>query len=283
MSAHSNLALSNRNETGKPPQKPVPVKTLTLVPQPGKALFADSLLEATSGQRRRQALAMIFTSALEFFLVGLIVLLPLWYPEVLPMRELVTTLTAPPPPPPAPPPPPPASAAPKAPRVSNLINGMLMAPTRIPSSILMLKEKEPEPAASSGFGVVGGVPGGTAGGVIGGILSSAPKPRVVMQSAPPPKRVIISQGVTEGMILSKTAPVYPPIARAARIEGVVMLKAIIAKDGTIQNLQVLSGHPMLAPAAVAAVQQWRYRPYLLNGEPVEVETTVQVIFVIGGQ
>jgi periplasmic protein TonB len=105
----------------------------------------------------------------------------------------------------------------------------------------------------------------------------------VMQSAPPPKRVTISQGVTEGMILSKVPPDYPPIARAARIEGVVMLKAIIAKDGTIQNLQVLSGHPMLAPAAVAAVKQWRYRPYLLNGQPVEVETTVQVIFVFGGQ
>lgn len=82
------------------------------------------------------------------------------------------------------------------------------------------------------------------------------------------------------MILSRLDPVYPAIAKAARIEGTVVLRAIISRDGSIQNLQVVSGPPLLAPAAVDAVRQWRYRPYLLNGEPVEVETTVQVIFQI---
>ena len=77
-------------------------------------------------------------------------------------------------------------------------------------------------------------------------------------------------------------PTYPQLAQAARISGAVRLVAIISREGAIENLQVLSGHPMLAPAAVEAVRQWRYRPYELNGEPVEVETQVTVNFVLGG-
>jgi len=278
MSAHSNLEPLKRTTSGSPQQKPMQVRTLALVPPRRKPLFADSLLETNTSQRHRRTWAMVFSSALQCLLVGVIVLVPLWYTEALPKGLLVTMLTTPPPPPAAPPPPPPTSAAPKAPKaVASIVNGTLMAPSRIPSKILVLREPEPR-ASGGGFGVIGGVPGGTPGGVLGGIFNSAPRPRVVMQTAPAPKRIIISQGVTAGLILSKVDPVYPPIAIAARVEGVVMLKAIIAKDGTIQNLQVLSGPPMLAPAAIAAVQQWRYRPYLLNGEPVEVETTVQVIF-----
>lgn len=282
MSAPLNLGSLNRNESGKPRQNPELARTLSLVPQPGKALFADSLLETTGGQRRRRMWAMIFSSVLQCLVIATCVVLSLWYTEVLPRQELITLLSSPPPPPPAAPPPPPASTAPKNPRaVSSLINGKLIAPSSIPSKILILKEKEPEPFSSGGLGVVGGVPGGTLGGVVGGILNSVPKPRVTLQSAPPtPQRVVISQGVTEGMLLSKVQPVYPPIAVAARTEGIVTLKAIIAKDGTIKNLQVLSGHPMLVPAAIDAVQRWRYRPYLLNGEPVEVETTIQVIFTL---
>lgn len=162
--------------------------------------------------------------------------------------------------------------------MSNIVNGMLTAPSRIPSKILMVKE--PEPIVPGGVGLIGGVPGGVPGGVFGGILNSASRPRVVMQAARDSKRVRVSQGVATGMNLTKIDPVYPLIAIAARTEGVVILKAIIAKDGTIQNLQVVSGPMTLAPAAVSAVNQWRYRPYLLNGDPVEVETTVQVIFQV---
>ncbi len=269
---------SKRNETGGLEQKPVLVKKPAPVPPPGKAIFADSLLEAANGQRRRRIWAMTFSSVLQCLLVGIIVILPLWYTEVLPAPELLTML--PPPPPPAPPPPPPASAAPKIQTaMGNIVNGTLMAPSRIPTQILMVKE--PEPPALGGLGVIGGVPGGMPGGLLGGMPHSASQPRVVMQSAPTLKRVRVSQGVTAGMLLSKVDPAYPPIAVAARVDGVVMLKAIIGKDGTIQNLQVLSGPQMLAPAAVDAVKQWRYRPYLLNGEPVEVETTVQVTFILG--
>jgi protein TonB len=93
-----------------------------------------------------------------------------------------------------------------------------------------------------------------------------------------PKRIRISQGVTEGRIIQRIQPEYPPLARAARVQGDVILTAIISRTGEIQNLVLVSGHPMLVPAALKAVQQWRYRPFLLNGEPVEVETTIKVIF-----
>ena len=80
----------------------------------------------------------------------------------------------------------------------------------------------------------------------------------------------------------KTQPVYPPIAKAARVSGTVVLQATISKTGTIENLHVVSGPAMLQQAALDAVKSWRYRPYLLNSEPVEVETTVNVIFTLGG-
>ena len=97
-----------------------------------------------------------------------------------------------------------------------------------------------------------------------------------------PKKVNISAGVAVGMLLQKTQPVYPPIAKAARVSGTVVLQATISKTGTIENLRVVSGPAMLQQAAMDAVKTWRYRPYLLNNEPVEVETTVNVIFTLGG-
>jgi protein TonB len=91
----------------------------------------------------------------------------------------------------------------------------------------------------------------------------------------------ISSGVAQGLLLQKELPVYPPIARAARVEGTVVLAAVISKNGVIENLRVVSGNPMLQQAALAAVEQWRYRPYMLNGDPVAVETTVNVVFTLG--
>jgi len=86
----------------------------------------------------------------------------------------------------------------------------------------------------------------------------------------------------EGSLIRKVTPTYPPLARAARIQGEVVLFAVIGKAGTIDNLRVVSGHPMLIPAAIDAVRQWRYRPYILNSEPIEVETQITVNFVLGG-
>jgi protein TonB len=96
-----------------------------------------------------------------------------------------------------------------------------------------------------------------------------------------PKKINISGGVMVGNLIQKTQPIYPPIARAARIQGTVVLQATISKTGTIENLRVVNGPAMLQDSALSAVRSWRYRPYLLNGEPVEVETTVNVIFTLG--
>ena len=114
---------------------------------------------------------------------------------------------------------------------------------------------------------------------MGGIFSGTAAPKV---QAAAPKKVNISGGVAAGMLLQKTIPMYPPIAKAARVSGTVVLQATISKTGTIENLRVISGPAMLQQSALEAVKSWRYRPYLLNNEPVEVETTVNVVFSLGG-
>ncbi len=132
-------------------------------------------------------------------------------------------------------------------------------------------------------GVPGGIPGGQLGGVIGGIVNATSNLAYIPKLQPVvPQRVRISQGVTTGMLIRRVEPSYPALARSARISGNVVLKAIINREGLIQDLQLVSGHPMLVPSAIDAVRQWRYRPYLLNGQPVEVETTITVIFTLSG-
>jgi protein TonB len=209
------------------------------------------------------------------------VLMPLIFTEALPKQQLMTFLVAPPPPPP---PPPPAAAPVKIVKQiqTDIVNGALRTPTKIPQKIQMIKEDEAPPAmASSGVvgGVPGGIPGGQMGGVIGGIISSTP---VAVPKVATPQRVRVSAGVTSGLLVRRVNPVYPPLARQARIQGQVVLRAQIGKDGSIQNLQLVSGHPMLVQSALDAVKQWKYKPYLLNGEPVEVDTEVLVNFTLSG-
>jgi periplasmic protein TonB len=252
-----------------------------------KALFEDSLLEASGGQRERRTWATLLSFVLQCLLVGVLLLIPLWFTDVLPTQQLLTFLEAPPPPPP----PPPAATAPAAVKVvkvaSDIANGQLRTPGRIPAKVQMIKEDDaPPPTVTSGGivgGVPGGIPGGQLGGVIGGIVSSTSSvPAVPSLTKPTPQRVRVSQGVSKGLLIYRTEPTYPPLARQARIQGVVVLTAVVDKDGNIQNLQVESGHPMLAPAAIEAVKHWRYKPFLLSGQPVEVETTVTVTFQLRG-
>ena len=108
--------------------------------------------------------------------------------------------------------------------------------------------------------------------------------RPVMPVAAPPPAVapIRISHMSEGDLVRKVLPTYPPLARSARIQGQVVLQAVISKQGAIENLKVLGGHPMLVPAAIEAVRQWRYRPYVLNDEPVEVETQITVNFSLAG-
>ena len=215
-------------------------------------------------------------------LLGILILVPLIYTEALPKTMLTTLLVAPPPPPP--PPPPPAATPVKVIKpVARLIQaGKLMAPKAIPKEVNIIKEQELPPdmgVVGVQGGVPGGVPGGQAGGVLGGIIGGA------VGSLPPPpkegpKRIRLGGQVQQAKLINRVQPVYPPLAKQARIQGNVVLHAIIAKDGTIQELQVLSGHPLLVQAALDAVRQWRYQPTLLNGDPVEVDTTVTVVFTL---
>ena len=125
-------------------------------------------------------------------------------------------------------------------------------------------------------GVVGDMPGGIPAGESGGIIDTP----AIAGHIGVPQRVRVSQGVMTGLITAKVPPEYPADAKQQRIQGVVWMKAIIDKEGNVANLQLVSGHPLLAPPAMEAVRQWKYRPYLLNGMPVEVETQIQVNFTL---
>ena len=246
-------------------------------------MFEDSLIESGGRLRTKRGATTLMSFVLQVLLVGVLILIPLIYTEALPKQQLMSFLVAPPPPPP--PPPPPAAVPIKVVKQiqSDLNNGQLRTPTKIPEKVQMIKEEEaPPPTMASGGvvgGVPGGVPGGQMGGVIGGIISSTP---VAVPKVATPQRVRVSQGVSNGLLIRKVQPAYPPLARQARIQGQVLLQAQISKDGTIENLQLISGHPMLAPAAIEAVKQWRYKPYMLNGEPVAVDTQVVVNFTLSG-
>jgi protein TonB len=243
-------------------------------------MFEDSLIESGGRLSTKRGLTTTISFLFEAMLLGVMILIPLLFTDALPKTQLLTLIVAPPPPPP---PPPPAAAPVHVVKQvqTDIINGQLRTPTKIPKKVEMIKEDEAPPPVMAGVvgGVPGGMPGGQMGGVIGGIISSTP---VAVPKVAAPTRVRVSQGVTEGMVLRRVQPNYPPLARQARIQGDVILQAEISKDGAIENLRVMSGHPMLAPAAIDAVKQWRYKPYFLNGEPVAVETQITVKFSLSG-
>jgi protein TonB len=162
----------------------------------------------------------------------------------------------------------------------------------IPKDIATIKEEE-LPPPSSGAGVVGGVPGGVAGGtpggVLGGIIGSVPSAAPPPPPPPPkkedpkpatPQRIRVGGNVQVASLISQPHPIYPPLAKQARISGTVTLNAVIGKDGHIMNLSVAKGHPLLIQSALDAVKNWVYKPTLLNGEPVEVATTIDVNFTL---
>jgi protein TonB len=236
-------------------------------------MFEDSLMESGGRIKTNQKWTGLVSTLVQLGLVGFLVLLPLIFTEALPKGQLTTWLVAPPPPPP--PPPPAAPQIQHVQKVSEIVDGALRTPNKIPKKIQMIKEEE-APAQNAGVvgGVVGGVPGGSANGVIGGIIgSAAPPPKVAT-----PQKLRISTGVAEGLKVHDVTPTYPQMARIAHIQGDVLLQATISKTGVIENLRAVQGHPILIQAAMDAVKQWKYKPYILNGDAVEVETTIRVQF-----
>jgi len=250
-------------------------------------MFEQSFVQGENATRKASSVFVSFL--IQCSLITVAVIIPLIYTETLPKAQLTSFLVAPPPPPP-PPPPPAATPPPKVVKVvpRQFDAGRLMAPKQIPKEIAMIKEEEMPPAAAAGVvgGVPGGVPGGAAGGVIGGIIGSAapppppPPPKEEKPKPVTPKQIRVGGNVQAAKLLNQPKPAYPPLARQARIQGVVRFNAVIGRDGTIQNLTLVSGHPLLVPSATEAVRQWRYQPTLLNGEPVEVVTQIDVNFTL---
>jgi periplasmic protein TonB len=163
----------------------------------------------------------------------------------------------------------------------------LVLPARIPDKAVMLQD--PEIMPSEGGAVVGGIEGanGPGNGVIDSVVRSMvgaapppPPPPVIREAPKPIPRITVGGRVQEGKLISGPRPVYPPLARQARVEGTVRLEAVISREGTIINLRAVSGHPLLIPSALAAVAQWVFRPTYLNDEPVEVATAIDVNFTL---
>ena len=237
-------------------------------------MFEDATFESTGRIRTRSRRWMIATFALNGSVLTALILIPLIYPEALPGRLTSILLTAPPPPP----------AAPTPPRrePTHAFRGTreytelgLTVPTRISTTI----RRDDGIEAGPGNQTISMDPGGS--GIPGGDPFGRSTEPAVRLAPKPSGPIQVSKGVAEGLLIQKILPVYPPIARAARVEGTVVLAAVISKNGVIENLRVVGGPAMLQQAAMNAVQQWRYRPYMLNGDPVAVETTVNVIFSLG--
>jgi protein TonB len=242
-------------------------------------MFEEMVVSSPNPKKTNKRWTVIVSMVFQVAFLSILILIPLIYTEALPKTMMATMLTAPPPPPPPPPPPAPAQIVRVKPQAHLMDAGKLVAPKVIPKDVKIIKE-EAEPDMSS-VGMTGGVPGGVAGGSMGGVLGG-----VIggMGGAPPPPKpkltgpLKVGGNVQAARILNRVQPLYPPLARQTRISGTVRLHAIISKDGSIQQLEVISGHPLLQQAALDAVRQWRYQPTLLNGEPVEVDTTIDVIF-----
>lgn len=242
----------------------------------------ESLLENSTSRPKTSVWNYIVSVGIQSSILVVMILLPLYYTDAIDLKQFTTTfLVAPPPPPP--PPPPVTQAIVKAPKVTVKLmqSGKLMAPSAIPKQVAMLKEEDFAPDAGVGVmgGVPGGVPGGQAGGVIGGILSGTPKAYIPPAPTSLPKAPVRVGGrVMAPRAIMAPDPIYPSLAKQARISGDVVIDAVIDANGNVVEMQVLAGHPLLVPAGLDALRKWKYQPTILNDEPVPVQLIVTIKF-----
>jgi protein TonB len=251
-----------------------------------RAWLTESLLEMSPTRPQRRTLDFFLSMFVHTLLLGVLLLIPLYFTEAIDLSQFTRTfLVAPPPPPPPPPPPSPSvvKVAAKAPRRVFTVAGKLVAPVAIPQKVAMIKEDQLPPDIGGGVGVVGGVPGGVPGGqiggVLGGIITGAQRSAIPEAPSAAPKAPIRVGGrVKMPRALYSPDPMYPPLARQARIQGDVQIDAVIDPAGNVVEMQVLSGHPLLIPAALEALRKWKYQPSYLNEEPVSVQLVVTIRF-----
>jgi periplasmic protein TonB len=229
-------------------------------------------------------------------LIVMVLLIPLLLPQSISERQLLITLVSPIGPPPPPPPPAvelPVTAVPQMakPEVRPAAPQALVMPAAIPKDIVKIVEEPAAPPIGVVGGVPGGIPGGVLGGVLGGILNSNASANALPAVAPPPPQpppvpkvtapsepIRVGGNVREPRALKMVSPIYPQLASRARVAGTVVLEATITEQGTVEEIRVISGHPLLIDAAIACVKQWQYEPTLLNGTPVAVILTAKVRF-----
>jgi periplasmic protein TonB len=250
------------------------------------AMFADSMLDTSWAQRIRRSWTTLTSFGLQALVIGLLLLLPVLKTVGLPSARTVSTpislgrrgpmpLAATP------------RAAARSATQNTVVNPRLVAPGRVPR--IIARGADDPSAQPQGESETGGSELGTGGpGFLTGTGDGLPNSLIggnrPMLPTPPPTvtHVIRTSSMLEGNLIRRVDPVYPPLAKSARIQGPVVVAAIISKAGTIENLHAVSGPPLLVPATIAAVSQWRYRPYILNGEPTEVETQITVNFYLSG-
>jgi protein TonB len=258
------------------------------------------LPETNPHSNKKKTKAFMAAVILQVVLVSGIIIAQMAMPAKLGEFHVLTTLYMAPPPPP-PPPPAPAEPPPRVretprntggsdraavvvpevrmPQQPTVEQPELVAPTEIPKDVARIMEVGPVGGAGviGGLpgGIPGGVPGGVSGGALGGVLGG-----VVNAPPPPPPREPVRVGgdVRQPRILKIVEPKYPPAAKSARVEGSVIIEATLTEAGTIERLKVISGPPLLIPAAVDAIQQWRYEPTYLNGQAVPVIITAKLNF-----
>ena len=231
----------------------------------------DQLVVSGDVQKTNKPWSVALSATVQAAILGVLILLPLIYTEALPKGMLNTFLVAPAPPPPPPPPQPAVKV--RAPKVINIQK--MTAPTVIPKNVAVVKDEAPVIYTNGNEGVSGGT-----GNVLGGLIGSGP---AGPPSPPPsaPQRIRVGGNVEAAALINKVEPQYPPIAKTAHVSGTIILHAIIGKDGGIRELQFVSGPPLLMKSAMDAVKEWRYKPTMLNGEAVEVDTTIDVVFSLG--
>jgi len=241
-------------------------------------LIFHSLIESGEKLTPRNPWATVGSLIFQLLLLMAIVVIPLFHADPLAKRERLTMLSLQPPPPAG-------SNATDIQAPPKLRSMYTPKSTVIPAPVHITPAAAPPPASITDE-VVGGVPGGVVGGVPGGVFSemlggprSMPLPAKTPEPAPV-KRIRVASGVAEANLIHDVPPQYPPEAGRERIEGTVVLLAVIGTDGCVQDVQVVSGLPILAQAAIEAVKQWRYKPYLSNGVPVEIDSRITINFTL---
>lgn len=236
-------------------------------------MFEDSTFESTGRIHTRSRGWAIAALALNSSILLAIIVIPLLHPEALGRQTIPWLISAPP----APSAPTPVAqhqtAHASGPAVP--VEDPFRPPTSIPSLIRIVPDAGPEPSPEIGPMEAGNgtLPGGS------DVFRPQTSPRVVHSETKTTAR--LASSVAEGLLIYKPLPQYSAVAIAMHAQGTVVLAATISKNGTITNLRVVSGPAVLQQSAIAAVSNWRYRPYMLNGQPVEVETTVDVVFKLG--